>query len=94
MIYIDILQFIVKNKVMNNIVFCVYGLYSHVVATITIALQFIQLRVTYRITVNIKQIDSSKKSIVEIGFKTHMNCTIFKQCIPIYCCNPLYVLKT
>lgn len=57
MIYIDILQFIVKNKVMNNIVFCVYGLFSHVVATITIALQFIQLRVTYRITVNIKQID-------------------------------------
>lgn len=55
--YIDILQYIVKDEVMNNIVFCVYGLFSHVVATITIALQFIQLRVTYRITVNIKQID-------------------------------------
>jgi hypothetical protein len=55
--YIDILQYIVKNEVMNNIVFCVYGLFSHVVATITIALQFIQLRVTNRIAVNIKQID-------------------------------------
>lgn len=55
--YIDILQYIVKDEVMNNIVFCVYGLFSHVVATITIALQFIYLIITNSITVNIKQID-------------------------------------